>query len=233
RVIFDTVVPSRSVSRRPRLDGRIVGGYVIDITDAPYMVSLRKQGHACGGSIIKIFLCLSGVHRTAVRIRAGSTTHAKNGTLCHVARIILHPSYSPFTFDYDYSLMELETSLTFNNATQPIGLPKQDQQFPDGTPCMISGWGRTQNSDESNGRLRAAVIPTVNQMMCSLAYIANGGVTDRMVCAGFLHGGTSPCDGDSGGNVVSWGYGCAYPLFPVVFSRVAAVRSWIDSNTGI
>jgi len=34
-------------------DGKIVGGEVIDLTDAPYQISLQYYGrHICGGSII-------------------------------------------------------------------------------------------------------------------------------------------------------------------------------------
>ncbi|KAJ6648503.1 Trypsin-1, partial [Pseudolycoriella hygida] len=240
-------IPSRSISRRPRLDGRIVGGIVIDITDAPYTVSLQTIYHICGGSIIseKWILtaahCTDGVPPASLRIRSGSTTHASNGTVTEVARIIQHPNFSFYTLNFDFALIELKTSLIFDSTMQPIELPEQDYDYPDDTPCIVSGWGNTQNVNESRDRLRATVVPTVNQEICSEAYVDFGGVTDQMICAGLLYdGGKDACQGDSGGplasngtlvGIVSWGYGCARPFFPGVYSRVAAARSWIRSNT--
>lgn len=86
------------------------------------------------------------------------------------------------------------------------------------------------------------MVPSVNQTECSKAYNNMGGITDRMICAGFKAGGKDACQGDSGGplvadnklvGVVSWGYGCAKPDYPGVYSRVAAARDWIRSKTNI
>lgn len=145
-------------------------------------------------------LKISGQSASSLKIRAGTSTHAENGTLIDVARIVQHQNFSFYTIDYDFSLLELATNLTFDSTMRPIRLPKQDRQFPDDTPCIVSGWGNTQNIDESNERLRAAIVPTVNQDTCSNAYYDFGGVTDRMICAGLLsQGGRDACQGDSGG----------------------------------
>lgn len=50
---------------KPRLDGRIVGGYKIDIQDVPYQISLQSSSrHLCGGSIINEKWILTAGHCT-------------------------------------------------------------------------------------------------------------------------------------------------------------------------
>jgi trypsin len=68
-------------------------------------------------------------------------------------------------------------------------------------------------------------------------------VTDRMICAGYLNkGGKDSCQGDSGGpltvddilyGIVSWGYECADPNYPGVYTNVANLRWWIKLVTDV
>jgi trypsin len=173
-------------------------------------------------------------------IRAGSSAHASGGDVLSVKRIVQHPSYNPNTIDYDYSLLELDGDISFDTTKQPVPLPDQDEAIADGASTFVSGWGNTQNPAESSSILRGVYVPIVNLNTCNNNY--GGGITARMLCAGYAAGGKDACQEDSGGplvgngklhGVVSWGAGCAQPNYPGVYSRVAYVRTWIEINTGI
>ncbi|XP_058124442.1 trypsin-3-like isoform X2 [Anopheles ziemanni] len=234
----------------PRSRARIVGGLEIDVSETPYQVSLQYfKSHRCGGSVLNSKWVLTAAHctdsvlvPTALAVRLGSSRHASGGTVLRIANIFQHPKYDPETTDFDFALLELQGELSFSDVVQPVALPEQGEPVEDGTLTTVSGWGNTQSAAESNAVLRAANVPTVNQQECDLAYTAFGGITDHMLCAGYKHGGKDACQGDSGGplvaegklvGVVSWGYGCAKPGYPGVYSRVASVRDWVREKSGV
>ncbi|XP_055389299.1 trypsin-1-like [Condylostylus longicornis] len=234
---------------KPFLDGRIVGGVQVNISEIPYQISLQYYNrHICGGSLIAKNLVLTAAHCTdgsspsSLSVRIGSSKHASGGILVQVENIHQHPNFSYSTIDWDFSVLRLSN---YSNQNLTIGiakLPKQNEKVPDGTIVRASGWGNTQNPQESNSNLRAVQLPIVNQDQCNKAYKAYGGVTPRMICAGLKEGGKDSCQGDSGGplvlnntliGVVSWGYGCAVAGYPGVYARVPAVRDWIRQVSGV
>ncbi|KAL9703039.1 hypothetical protein quinque_006557 [Culex quinquefasciatus] len=191
---------------------RIVGGFPIDIRDAPYQV------------------------------RVGSTHHESGGQLVEIQRVLQHPLYDLAPFDYDFALLELDEAVQLGEEFYAVELPGRDEPVEDGQMLQVSGWGDTQNAEECDDVLRATNVPAVNQEECRRAYSGIHEITDRMICAGFWAGGMDACQGDSGGplvagrtvvGVVSWGKGCAQPGYPGVYGRVAAVRDWIEESTGI
>ncbi len=121
---------------------------------------------------------------------------------------------------------------------------------------FIAGFGQTKAQggklvyftydDESDGAaasqtLMTAAVPLSNPDICMQDYAAAGFDKRLHICAGFVEGGVDACQGDSGGplasinrqdqavllGVVSYGFGCAQPNSPGVYTRVSAYRSWI------
>nr|ACF72874.2 trypsin [Ochlerotatus taeniorhynchus] len=227
------------------LGGRIVGGFQIEISEVPHQVSLQQRGrHFCGGSIISSRWILTAAHCTeenlnpdAYTIRAGSTDRTDGGQVLKIKSVNPHPLYDSDNINYDFSLLELTESIGFSRSVQAIRLPEADESVADGSMCTVSGWGSTQNYDESNILLRAVNVPSYNQEECKKALASIATVTEQMICAGYAAGGKDSCQGDSGGplvsdgkliGVVSWGKGCALANYPGVYARVSSVRGWIQ-----
>lgn len=131
-------------------------------------------------------------------MRVGSSEAAKGGELIQVAGIVQHKQFNYSSVDYDYSLLELSQEIHFDDTKKAIKLPVGDEEDADGVVVKVSGWGNTQSS-ESRSWLREAEVPLVNTDLCSEKYKKYGGITPRMICAGYMEGGKDACQGDSGG----------------------------------
>lgn len=95
--------------------------------------------------------------------------------------------------------------------------------YASGKSLWTIGFGNTStSSDVFPTRLRHVEIKYVTDSTCNSKY--GGGITSSMMCA--ADPGQDSCQGDSGGplydaengvlvGVVSWGYGCADPNYPV------------------
>ena len=124
-------------------------------------------------------------------IRVGSSAHASGGQVISIRRIVQHPSYNSRTTDYDYSLLELNSLISFDSSKKAVPLPAQDEPIADGTSTFVTGWGDTQSIIQSSSILRGVYVPTVNQASCNKNY--GGGITARMLCAGYQAGGKDAC----------------------------------------
>nr|ABZ04010.1 serine protease 2 [Costelytra zealandica] len=231
----------------PRLDGRIVGGESIDITDAAYQISLLYFGsHYCGGSIIAeqwvvtAAHCTDGVGASSFGVRSGSSIRNAGGTVSGLSGLYQHPNYDADSADSDISVLQLSAPLTLSDSAAIIALPTLNQAIPVGADSFVTGWGRLSEGGIAPTQLQGVTVPTVSLAACRAAYGA--AVTDRMMCAGLPEGGRDACQGDSGGPLVidsvligltSWGYGCARPGFPGVYANVPALRDYIATIAGL
>lgn len=223
---------------------RIVGGDQASPGDGAYCISLQRTSHSCGGSIwktnrvITAAHCIDGVAASSLYIRYNSLNHASGGTRLSVTQVIKHPNYSASTIDNDIAVLIVPTMTLGQTQAQAIGLPAQGSDPAAGTNAQVVGWGTTSSGGSSlPAVLRKVTVPIIARATCNSQN--NNGVTANMICAGLAEGGKDSCQGDSGGplvtggvltGVVSWGYGCASPNRPGVYTRVGNYVNWLNAN---
>ncbi|KAI7815138.1 Serine protease [Rhyzopertha dominica] len=233
----------------PMLDGRIVGGVQVTITQYPWQLSLQSGGrHICGASIISANWaltaahCVSGASVASISLRAGSSLHASGGSVHSISGGSVHGSYSSRTLDFDIAALRAASAFSLGSSgINRVSLLGSGSNPATGALAWVSGWGTTSSGGSIPAQLRAVDVPIVSQASCRSSY-GQSAITDRMLCAGYAAGGRDACQGDSGGplvinnvqvGVVSWGRGCALAGFPGVYAHVGNLRSWIASVTGV
>ncbi|KAL3986554.1 KRAB domain-containing zinc finger protein [Sarotherodon galilaeus] len=242
-----------SVCGQPKLNTRIVGGQEASPGSWPWQVSLLKSGkHACGGSLINSQWVLTAAHccrsftvssltvNLGRQSLQGSNPNAVSRT---VTKIITHPNYNSITYNSDICLLQLSSSVTFNNYISPVCLAASNSTFYSGVNTWVTGWGSTgETVSLPSPNLMEVQVPVVGNRQCNCNY-GVGEITDNMICAGLSAGGKDSCQGDSGGpmvskqggrwvqaGIVSFGTGCARPNLPGVYARVSQYQTWINSQ---
>ncbi|VEN45707.1 unnamed protein product, partial [Callosobruchus maculatus] len=235
------LVPTVSVNAAgiPHLNGRIIGGTNVSILQFPYQASIRRGGsHICGGTIFHYSHVLSAAHCSTMgtvhmySVRVGTDTVNYGGTVVSVCSIKRHEKFRLITMEGDIAIFTLCIPLTFNERVLPVALPQPWDTVTPGTEALPEGG--------STSRLQAIRIPIISVEVCDRLY-GDIGISRNMLCAGFVgRGEKDACQGDSGGplladgklfGIVSWGYGCADPNFPGVYTNVAKYRAWIRQTT--
>lgn len=81
-------------------------------------------------------------------------------------------------------------------------------------------------------------LPFVPDQICATRYGTTNYISSVMICAGG-EGFKDACQGDTGSpltfndlhiGIVSWGYGCARPYYPYVFTQTDAIVDWINEQ---
>ncbi|XP_036220387.2 venom protease isoform X1 [Bactrocera oleae] len=164
-----------------------------------------------------------------------------------IERKIIHEQYDSHYIINDIALVRLSAPAPDTAYINTICLPEGELFAKDfvGNNPFVAGWGAVKFQGPSSNVLRDVQVPIVTQQTCIQSYKAtfqNLVFTDQFICAGNSH--VDACQGDSGGplmmpmlengayhyyilGLVSYGYECARPGFPGVYTRVASYIPWI------
>ncbi|XP_039758597.1 serine protease Hayan-like [Pararge aegeria] len=174
----------------------------------------------------------------------------------NIRRFISHHRYNPPRQYYDIALVELEQEVSFRWQVHPACLWTKFKNPVGGT---VTGWGVVETASlTTSPELQKADIRIVEADHCDdmLQMKRNGrkwwGIVWHQLCAGDSAGRIDTCRGDSGGplqtliplrhsspflrwklhqivGVTSFGFGCARPNTPSIYTRVASFIGWIES----
>jgi secreted trypsin-like serine protease len=252
--------PHRSHARsrrsgRPAVHASIVGGYIPQPSEWPWMAAILHSDATtpgwsdykrqfCGGTLIDpgwVLTAAHCVHRasggyigpdeiTVLLGRRNLTGH--RGEKIAVTEIV-PAAFDPSTMRNDLALLRLGTA-----ASEPSAdLIGDGYTFADGDLATVMGWGALSEGGRYPKYLEAADLPLRSSAYCGAAY---PGVFDvaTMICAGRNEGGIDTCQGDSGGPLMVRDPGGAWKLLGVTSFGDGCARpnrpgiyAWVGAST--
>mmetsp|Transcript_1240 Transcript_1240/g.1848 ORF Transcript_1240/g.1848 Transcript_1240/m.1848 type:complete len:455 (-) Transcript_1240:392-1756(-) len=250
---IDGHAPPQQIVNGTPTDGPV--GFMVGLRKNAKGAPSDSNAQYCGGTLITSRIVLTAAHCMSddqvdlyeVIVNMYDVTN-KTGvesiTLNRGVRgedIIIHPNYDEDTIENDVALMILPHEVT------GITYAKLNEDASQvGDVLRVIGWGSTSSGGELSEILLEAEVDYVTNEQCNKAYSEDDEepVTDGMMCA--ARDGIDTCQGDSGGpmmlasdegegdpiqvGITSWGYGCAKPNFPGVYTRVSYYADWIKET---
>ena len=232
-----------------------MGGQPAEKNEYSWLVALAfkfSDSPFCGGSLISSNTVLTAAHCEEapaffrVHIAEHDVTTNDGEMRIDVTQWISHPGYDAFSansYDLDFAIVRLARDVTFSSTVSPICLPNPRQNY-DQREAVVAGWGTLESGGSSPNVPHEVSLSTITNQQCITGtdYPPNL-ISVSMICA--QGPGKDSCQGDSGGplmayegggryfsviGIVSWGFGCALPTAPGVYSRVTDQLQWIQRN---
>jgi secreted trypsin-like serine protease len=230
-----------------RMSTRIVGGEEIDISEAPWQVSVDFR---CGGTLIQARWVMTAAHcvdkRPVRDIRVwsglGDRREMNSDNALRVVKAKIHPKWNPDTYDFDIALLRLSDKAS----GRPVRLYHESAGPKKGKLALVSGWGYRSSGGSVQNQLNAVDVTVLagRDARCG-EYGSDLFDPKIMLCAGDETGTVDACQGDSGGplavrvdgfwyvaGITSWGVGCASAAYPGVYTRVSRFVPWVHRELG-
>jgi len=239
---------SETADKRPR----IANGEPATADQFPFFTALGTSDfNVCGGSFLSKKYVLTAAHcvmdEDSVTIKDyyvefGSLFNGFGGRV-GVNSFIVHPNWDPNIFIYDFAILELVSEANVSDSNLVTLDDGSDNLV--GQEADVMGFGTTTFQGSISDILLFTRLDLLADEDCyntTFTILGYNVDTASLLCSGRL--GYDSCQGDSGGplvksntrvqvGVVSYGYGCADPLYPgALYSRVSTARNWILSNSG-
>lgn len=175
--------------------------------------------------------------------QAGPQGYGNGGKPYELLKIVRwneHPSHAPgIASSNDIAVLELEDEVSsIFPGFHPLSITYETSASSRGSHCITYGMGIRWSRGPLSDLLKAADVVHIDKRTCARAMQGIGDITDDMMCFIGPTNVNPVCDGDSGGpvvcngaltGVVSWGYDCAEPGYPGIYSSVANHLDWILS----
>ncbi|WP_435642895.1 serine protease [Streptomyces sp. H49] len=206
----------------------VVGGFPIDVSQAPWTVALSSRdrfggtraGQFCGGVAIARTTVLTAAHCMTedvlgappdrvrdLKVIAGRTDLLSDeGQETAVREVRVNPGFDSATNSGDFAVVTLAEPLPQSAVIGMAG--PGDAAYTPGTKALVTGWGDLTGGGAYARRLHAANVHVLADDRCSRAYPGGPEGVYRagsMLCAGEAAGGPDACQGDSGGPLVADG----------------------------
>ncbi|TRZ01593.1 hypothetical protein DNTS_010157 [Danionella cerebrum] len=235
----------------PTLNPRIRGGQNATQGAWPWMVSLHKRRHICGGSLItKQWVltaahCVNGTKASDLTVYLGLWKQAELGTGVAYDVSSIHIYGDVYKRPHnDIALLKLTSSVNFTRTPniKPMCLANESSSFPAGTSSWVIGWGcisATKTLPDSYP-LQEVDVKVYSEDECKKKF---SDFTEKMMCTGTATGGKAAGYADSGGplmskkgsawvqsGVVKSGFDDCSGSSPTTrYTRVSEYKSWITS----
>ncbi|MFE0516372.1 serine protease [Streptomyces sp. NPDC058964] len=209
-------------------DSVVVGGFPIDVSQAPWTVALSSRdrfggtraGQFCGGVAIDRTTVLTAAHCMADEVLGSPPNQARHLTVIAgrtdllsgqgeeipVSHIKINPHYDPLENAGDFAVLTLSKPLPQSSVVAMAN--EGDSAYTPGTTALVTGWGDLTGTGDYTRKLHAARVHVLPDARCEEAYpgtVDGAYHADSMLCAGEVQGGPDACQGDSGGPLVAEG----------------------------